>query len=133
MTVYVDDAAIKARVPYAGSEINGTWYHLIADTREELHAFARQLGLARSWFQEPKGLNGEAVIKNSLHAQMWHYDITTSKRRKAIQMGAKPVTSAQMSEIIRARHARQYPNAAKLLARRTQTNIERLRAAHDES
>jgi len=74
MTVYVDDARIPARV----GRITGRWSHLTADTKPELHAFAARLGLRRAWFQDkPYGA--------------WHYDITESKRRRAVALGAVEV------------------------------------------
>lgn len=48
--------------------------HLIADTNEELHAFAATLGLKRSWFQ----------AKTSGP----HYDLTAGKRARAVELGA---------------------------------------------
>lgn len=106
MTVYVDDMRLKARV----GRITALWSHLIADTEEELHAFAAELGLKRSWFQKPKGLDGRSPAKpHSLKAQMWHYDVTDAKRDQAIAMGAIPITLRQSIEIIRARHARLFP------------------------
>jgi hypothetical protein len=44
--------------------------HMIADTDEELHTMAQQIGVARRWFQ------GD------------HYDITKSKRALAVKLGA---------------------------------------------
>jgi hypothetical protein len=49
VTVYVDDAAIAATVGW----ITSRWSHLIADDKDELHAFAARLGLRRAWFQDP--------------------------------------------------------------------------------
>ena len=44
VAVYVDDARIRWR----GTE----WSHLVADTPDELHDAAAQLGLRREWVQE---------------------------------------------------------------------------------
>lgn len=52
--------------------------HLMADTFEELHAFARKLGLKRAWFQP--------------HPRWPHYDLTVRKRARAVELGAKEVT-----------------------------------------
>ena len=66
MAVYVDNERIEWR---------GTlWCHLIADTPDELHRFARRLGLQKNWFQS------ESVYP--------HYDITVSVRARAIELGA---------------------------------------------
>ncbi len=85
MTVYVDDAFIKARV----GRINGKWCHLTADTKDELHGFAEGIGLRRAWFQNKPG-------------GRWHYDVTESMRAKAIIRGAVPVAYRDMPSIMRA-------------------------------
>lgn len=66
MAVYVDSEGIRWR----GRE----WCHLVADTLEELHAFAVRLGLQRRWFQ------GQGRYP--------HYDVTMELRRKALRLGA---------------------------------------------
>ncbi len=133
MTVYVDDAAIRASVPYAGRVIVSRWYHLIADDKDELHAFARQLGLARSWFQDPmKKTRGITPSPTSLGAQHWHYDVTEGMRKKAIQMGAKPVTSQEMQRIFAERHAKLYPQAARNLERRIEATFRQHRLTHPD-
>lgn len=66
MAVYVDNVKVKWR--------GRLWCHLVADSIEELHAFARQLGLQRNWFQ---------------HAASYpHYDVTVEVRQKALSVGA---------------------------------------------
>lgn len=52
--------------------------HLVADTLEELHAFAARLGLKRAWFQE--------------HHFLPHYDLTAGKRAQAVALGAADLT-----------------------------------------
>jgi len=66
MAVYVDNA----RVPWRGRH----WCHLVADSLEELHAFARVLGLRRAWFQA--------------RASLPHYDVTVETRMVALSHGA---------------------------------------------
>lgn len=57
--------------------------HLRADTREELHAFARRIGLKRAWYQD--------------RPRLWHYDLTTARKRgRALATGAVPVSSRQI-------------------------------------
>lgn len=68
MAVYVD----KAIFPWRGK----LWAHLWADTEDEMHAFARKLGLLRGWFQHPP------------KASWKHYDVTAAKRDQAIRLGA---------------------------------------------
>ena len=80
MPVYVDDARIPARV----GRIRGRWSHLTADSKDELHAFAAELGLRRAWFQDnDRGL--------------WHYDVTESVRARAVAMGAVEMAWRDMS------------------------------------
>lgn len=92
MTAYVDDALIPARV----GRFDSRWSHLIADTQEELHAFATSIGLRRSWFQPGRPLAGRP-------SELWHYDVTENKRLQAIRAGAVPVSSRELVEITRAR------------------------------
>ena len=99
MTVYVDDIRIPAQV----GRFTAKWSHLIADDREELHAFAARLGLRRSYFQDP-AVNGKPKADpGTLHAEMWHYDLTESKRLKAIKLGAVAVSWHDLPGIIEAR------------------------------
>jgi hypothetical protein len=84
MAVYVDDSRIRWR----GRE----WSHLIADTTEELHAFAARLDLERAWFHRRP-------------ARPWkdHYDIPEAKRQVAIGRGATPISCREAAEMLRAR------------------------------
>lgn len=67
MAVYVDEEGILWR----GRE----WCHLVADSLDELHAFADRLGLQRRWFQS-----------ETLYP---HYDVTKSVRIRALALGAQ--------------------------------------------
>lgn len=52
--------------------------HLVADTMEELHRFARCVGLRRNWFQA--------------HVKHPHYDITSPRlMARAFELGASRV------------------------------------------
>lgn len=66
MAVYVDSEGILWR--------NRLWCHLVADSLNELHEFAGQLGLKRQWFQD-RGFYP-------------HYDVTVAVRMKALRCGA---------------------------------------------
>ena len=83
MAVYVDDAITLWR--------GHRWAHLMADTLDELHAMAAQLGLPRRAFQDrPSGA---------------HYDITAQMRTQALQLGATPISRhldrERMRQVIR--------------------------------
>lgn len=81
MAIYVDP--IFEWTPVAG---HTRWAHMGTDDRSEagieaLHAFAARLGLRRSWYQ------------NKPHHK--HYDLTPSKRRLAVQLGAIELTQRE--------------------------------------
>jgi Protein of unknown function (DUF4031) len=55
------------------------WCHLVSDASfEELHAFAKRLGIPRRFFQ------GD------------HYDLPAHLRARAVQQGAEPVTTREL-------------------------------------
>lgn len=66
MSCYVDRLAAR------GWRL-GESCHLIADTLVELHDLARRIGLKRAWFQEKSTP---------------HYDLTASRRARAVRLGA---------------------------------------------
>ncbi len=82
MAVYVDDAVTLWR--------GQRWAHLMADTLEELHAFAARLGLPRRAFQNKT--SGA------------HYDVPAPMREQAIALGAvaisRHVDRAQVRAVI---------------------------------
>jgi len=98
--IYVDDAGIPADVynPETGQTHSSNWSHLISDQLDptELHEFASKLGLRRSYFQPGK--------------QLWHlddhdpagdhYDLTAGKRQQAIKLGAKSISTADLSALV---------------------------------
>lgn len=68
MAVYVDDAI--------WSRFGRKWCHLLADDIDELHRFARELGLHRSSYQGPPKTTKP------------HYDLTAVERERALRYGA---------------------------------------------
>jgi hypothetical protein len=79
MSVYVDQAENNlGRMKMA---------HMVADTLDELHAMADQVGLKRKWFQD-----------NPDHP---HYDLCQSKKRLAISLGAIEINSRQLVALVR--------------------------------
>ena len=70
MAVYVDDAVTLWR--------GQRWAHLMADTLDELHAMAAQLGIPPHAFQDRR--SGA------------HYDVTVVLRGRAIALGALPIS-----------------------------------------
>ena len=83
MAVYVDDAVHL----WHGQR----WAHLMADTLDELHAFAAALGIPRRAFQDKT--SGA------------HYDVTEELREQALRLGAVAISRhrdrEQVREVIR--------------------------------
>ena len=92
MSVYVDDMALKADVQNGNRTIKGVWTHLVADSEAELHQFALQLGLKRAYCQYRRsGLTGKPNC---------HYDLTQSKVKQALQLGATRITTKEALQVI---------------------------------
>jgi hypothetical protein len=77
MSVYVDpiftwpiSATKGAQAKTVAKRNNGQWCHLIGDTEEELHKFAKLIGMRRIWYQD------------------YHYDLTPGRRKEAVKQGA---------------------------------------------
>ena len=88
MAVYVD--SMRVCVPNK----NWKWKqccHLFANTKKELHQFAKCLYLKRNWFQ---------------NKTLPHYDLTSGKRKLAIAKGAIAISDKKLVEMIR-KHRRQ--------------------------
>lgn len=66
--------------------------HLVADNLDELHAFAKKLGLSRDWYQ----------CKKPHHP---YYDLFGRKRKKAIEMGATLVTTREIIKVCQENYA----------------------------
>lgn len=80
MSVYVDDMfAIYGRMKMC---------HMVADSSAELHAMAQKIGVARRWVQH-EGKPSE------------HYDVCKEKRDRAIRLGALPISTRHVVNIVR--------------------------------
>lgn len=132
MSVYVDDAYIPAKVRNGGRYVTARWCHMSADTIEELHAMAEQIGLRRAWFQTPK-FAGKPCKPYSRAGQNWHYDVTESRRAAAIAAGAIPVDSAEFSRRVMERYARDFPEGHAEYVRRSEENRAKWAALRDEA
>lgn len=73
MAVYVDDYHTRP----AGRLGRMKMSHMLADSLEELHAFAHRIGCKRAWFQ------GD------------HYDVPLFRRNLAIAYGASEITARE--------------------------------------
>ena len=85
MTCYVD--TVRA-YPDAGLRFE-RFCHLLADSREELHAMADELGIPRRFFQD--------------HPWRWHHDLPEPLRSRAVELGAREVTMHEVGALLRER------------------------------
>lgn len=94
MSVYVDQlfdcSPYRIKDPQAKRVFGGKQAcHMWADTLEELHSLAHRVGLKREWFQA--------------RASLPHYDLTPSRRRLALALGAVEKT---LTEHFKEKHSR---------------------------
>jgi hypothetical protein len=87
MATYVDAAQ---SYPQAGLRFT-EFCHLLADTPDELHEIADQLGVPRRFFQD--------------HPWRWHYDLPSHLRDEAVRLGAVEITMHEVGALLRARRA----------------------------
>jgi hypothetical protein len=89
MSVYVDEIRDYGDLVRGYARRYGTrWSHMIADSEDELHAFAAKIGVLRRWAQFPGTPRS-------------HYDIIPAKRAAALRLGAIEITSRQIIDIRR--------------------------------
>lgn len=84
--VYVDDMYKTSIGKFGRMKMS----HLISDTTEELLEMVDKIKVDRRWIQHPGTLNE-------------HFDIALSKRKLAVEYGAKEITYRQYGEMIFAR------------------------------
>ncbi|MGO9343348.1 MAG: DUF4031 domain-containing protein [Acidimicrobiales bacterium] len=88
MSVYLDDWRQSATI----RSMTSRWSHLTADTTQELHLFARKLGIPARAFQQKPG-----------KPQFDHYDVPEELRELAISLGAIALTWRQAAAMRRGR------------------------------
>lgn len=90
MTVYVDPLMPSKQYRESANK-RWNWEkncHMTADTVEELHTFAKRLGLKRDYFQG-----------HHLNPLFWHYDLNESRRKVAVEvLHAQEITWDQWCE-----------------------------------
>jgi hypothetical protein len=64
--------------------------HMVADTTDELLAMVDKIGVARKWIQYPGTYNE-------------HFDICLSKKKKALEAGAKEIHFREYAEFVNKR------------------------------
>ena len=80
MTVYVDGMQTHWPKDSKTRKYGTRWCHMFADTELELLAIASDLGLRKEWIQKSRG-------------SITHFDLTESKRKRAIKMGVEKVSA----------------------------------------
>lgn len=73
---------------YIDTPVKG-WSHMIADSIEELHIFAQNVGIKRCWYQNKRGKNQP------------HYDVRENKYSNVINQGAIKVTRKELFNIMK--------------------------------
>lgn len=81
MPVYID----SARIPRRRGRLFDHWSTLTASDPDQLHAFARRLGLRRSWALDA----GDGSC---------YYEVTEANRLKALELGAQAVPAGQAGQ-----------------------------------
>lgn len=89
MAVYIDKANIKYR--------RMIMCHMIADSYEELHDMAKNIGMKSDWFQS--------------NASFPHYDVCLMRKKKALEYGAIEVSRKEL--VIKMRKFRKKYNIKK--------------------
>lgn len=70
------------------------WYGLTADTVDELHSFAELLGLSRQFYRPLQSDGVETPL-------VGHYDLSQGERDRAIENGAKSITTREHKKMLR--------------------------------
>ncbi len=70
------------------------WFGLTADTEEELHPFAEEIGLYRHFYQ-PRRAGSEVL------PLVGHYDLDEGERDRAVAKGAKPLARREHDKMLR--------------------------------
>ncbi len=101
MTVYVYRFAGQGPTAIYSAPSNWTteawphaWFGLTADTEEELHPFARELGLSRRFYRPLKA-------DSKVLPLVGHYDLDEAERDRAVANGAKPLSARQHEKMLR--------------------------------
>jgi Protein of unknown function (DUF4031) len=74
------------------------WYGLTADTEEELHPFAESIGLYRHFYRPT--LSGDKQLPMT-----GHYDVDEGERDRAVENGARPITTRERKKMLDKRAA----------------------------
>jgi hypothetical protein len=93
MTVYVYKYGGQGPKPFTAAWPL-PWFGLTADTEEELHPFAEQIGLLRQFYR-PRMAGSEVL------PLVGHYDLDEGERDRAVAHGAKPLSTREHDKMLR--------------------------------
>lgn len=95
MAVYVDELftwPLENTPPGQARRVaqchGGRWCHMIADSKPELLAMAKRIGLRTEWIQKWRG------------SEIFHFDLVPTKRRLAVAAGAVALSAREFREHI---------------------------------
>ena len=93
MTVYVYRPRGQGAALFGRTSSPDPWFALTADTEDELHALAAEIGLTRAMFQPatPAGRHQGPVAG--------HYNLTLGERDRAVTLGAQSITARDASRM----------------------------------
>jgi hypothetical protein len=98
MTVYVYKLEGQRGRPFTSSYPFFPWYGLTADTAEELHSFAESIGQYRSFYRPYRSDGAEVPL-------VGHYDINQGERDRAVDHGARPISTRAQKKRLREKAA----------------------------
>jgi hypothetical protein len=99
MAVYVHKLRGQGRLLLGRTAGPDPWFRLIADTDDELHAFASKLGLTRTMFRPDT-----PALPHQLPVAA-HYDVTLGERDRAVSLGAHAITPREADRMEQQRAA----------------------------
>src|SRR3977135_913253 len=87
MTVYVYQLEGQQAHPFTFNSPS-PWYGLTADTADELHPLAEEIGLYRHFYRPFRSEGAEVSL-------VGHYDLNQGERERAVRNGAQPISTYQ--------------------------------------
>jgi Protein of unknown function (DUF4031) len=99
MPVYVHKLEGQSRAFFGRTARPDPWFVRTADTDDELHVFATNLGLTRIMFRP----GAQALPRQAPVAA--HYDVTMAERDRAVALGARVITPQEADRMERQRAA----------------------------
>lgn len=100
MAVYVDQIREHKNVSGRAKRYGNRWCHMMADVIEELYEMADLIGLSRKHIQNYPSVS--RFDKETIP----HFDLTPSKRRMAVDLGAREMVTTEIILYLRSNENR---------------------------